>query len=468
MLTYDLSLKGELPLYAYLYRCLRDDIACGVLAAGDRLPSKRAMAQSLGVSQITVENAYAQLVAEGYVRAKERSGYYVCSLSVPAQGVGLFTPSERTQRNAEYDAREARLEASASTDPEAARLWSRAMRSVLASEPESELFAVAPAQGTMRLREAIAAHVRRTRGMEVDPDCIVVGAGAQLLVNMLVQLLGFDLTYAVEDPGYARLTKIYQANTVRVRHISLDAEGPAMGDVVAKDIDVLHLMPSHQFPTGRVTSIARRYELLGWASSAPGRYLIEDDYDCEFRLAGRPIPPLAAMDAEGRVVYMNTFSRSLGAALRLSYMVLPQHLMERYREELGFYSSTVSSLAQVALARILEDGSYERYVARVRKRARDARDRLRDALDAQIKAGSACMEEADSGLHAVLALRSALGAEEIAQMATPELLVPVSRFAWCEQNAQQSDGLRRFVVRYDRLNLAAIEDLARIAGVVAP
>lgn len=197
------------------------------------------------------------------------------------------------------------------------------------------------------------------RGMEVDPACIVVRAGAQVLEDILTQLLGQHLTYAVEDPGYVRLTRIYQAMGCQVRHIGLDVAGPRMDELEASCAHVLHLMPSHQFPTGRVTSIARRYELLAWAAAstypdanaAAGgendtanvltphlqeRYVIENDHDCEFRFLGRPVPVLASIDATGRVIYTNTFSRSIGTALRLAYMVLPQALMEKYQHSLGF------------------------------------------------------------------------------------------------------------------------------------
>lgn len=347
MLDYNLAEKGELSLYEYLYRRIRDDIAADVLEAGDRLPSKRSLAQHLGVSLVTVEGAYAQLVAEGYVRSRPRSGYFVNALpGLPAR-TALIRKASAAQRPEALALAEAAPAASGESR-ELARLWSRALRDALAGESESELFSPAPPRGLPRLRAAISDHLRQTRGMQVDPSRIVVGAGAQVLDNMIVQLLGHDLTYGVEDPGYLRLTRLYRASGARVAHIGLDDEGVRMDELAASRPDVMHLMPSHQFPTGRVTSIARRYELLGWACAEAGsRWIIEDDYDCEFRLAGRPVPALASIDATGSVIYTNTFSKGLGAALRLAYMVLPGQLMERYGTELGFYSTTVSSVQQV-------------------------------------------------------------------------------------------------------------------------
>ena len=229
---------------------------------------------------------------------------------------------------------------------------------------------------------------------------------------MLVQLLGADKVYAVEDPGYLRLTRIYQAMDCKVRHIPLDDEGVDLSTLQKSGTDVLHLMPSHQYPTGLVTSIARRYALLSWAAERPGRYLIEDDFDCEFRLAGKPIPALASIDAAQSVIYTNTFSKSLSSALRLAYMVLPDDLMERFGCNLGFYASSVSSVDQVALARLLESGDYERHVNRVRVRAREARDGLAALVRKAFPAGEVSIEYADAGLTA-LWLRSAERAEAL-------------------------------------------------------
>ena len=461
MLDYDMSQRGSESLYEYLYQRVREDILSGAIAGNERLPSKRTFADHLGVSVITVENAYDQLVAEGYVYARPRRGFYASKLpgvTGASRSVGECVDRDAPAALAEPSTLQANPAAPAplsQTALDAARMWQRTLRSTMASESEAELFAPAPAQGTERLRRAIASHLRGTRGMNVDPANIVVGAGAQLLDTMLVQLFGRNLTYAVEDPGYLRLTRIYQACGCQVRHTPLDAEGPVLAELSDRSVDVLHLMPSHQFPTGRVTSIARRYALLSWAAAAPGRYLIEDDYDCEFRLAGKPIPPLAAIDAGERVIYTNTFSKSLSSALRLAYMVLPPALMERFHSELGFYSSTVSSVDQIALARLLESGEYERHVARVRKRARDVRDALRDALGEIHVGGRLTMEEADAGLHCVLSVESALDEVELARRASANGIParPLSEFAWCPQNAAAADGRRRLIVSYEDLSI---------------
>ena len=222
MLDYDLSARGDSALYDYLYQRIRDDIMAGAIAAGQRLPSKRALAQHLGVSVVTVEGAYAQLTAEGYVRSRPRSGYFACEL--PA-GEGMPVPTSAPVIACEAVDDGADLTSSVSFSGDAARLWARALRQTLSSEPEGEVFAPAPAQGSMRLRRAIAAHLRQSRGLAVDPTRIVVGAGAQMLDVMISQLVGIGREFAVEDPGYVRLTRIYEACGQRVRHVPLDGQG---------------------------------------------------------------------------------------------------------------------------------------------------------------------------------------------------------------------------------------------------
>lgn len=459
MLDYNLDKRGEASLYEYVYQQIRDDIVAGRIAAGEHLPSKRAFASHLGISVITIENAYSQLLAEGYICSKPRRGYYACELPEAPVLASAAEDADRDAAPASFSVYDfhGRPEQFAPLSPsalEASRLWQSALRATLTSEDEREIFSPAPAQGTMRLRRAIAHHLRGTRGMNVDPDNIVIGAGAQLLDTMLVQLLGVDKIYAVEDPGYLRLTRIYQAMGCEVRHVPLDGEGVNLNALLNTGADVLHLMPSHQYPTGLVTSIARRYALLSWAAERAGRYLIEDDFDCEFRLAGKPIPALASIDAAQSVIYTNTFSKSLSSALRLAYMVLPDELMERFRRELGFYASSVSSVDQVALARLLESGDYERHVNRVRVRAREALDGLTTLLRETFPVGEVSMEHADAGLYCVLAPASEKVGDglirAIADVGIP--YVSIDDCLWATDGAMTPRTTRRVLIQYDDLS----------------
>ena len=466
MLDYNLEQRGEASLYEYVYQQIRDDIVAGRIAAGEHLPSKRAFASHLGISVITIENAYSQLLAEGYICSKPRRGYYACELPDAPVLASAETELDRDSTTSGLNAHDAgeQPEQFAPLSPsalEAARLWQSALRATLTSEDEREIFSPAPAQGTARLRLAIAHHLRGTRGMNVNPDNIVIGAGAQLLDTMLVQLLGADRIYAVEDPGYLRLTHIYQAMGCKVRHISLDGEGVNLGGLLDAGADVLHLMPSHQYPTGLVTSIARRYALLSWAAERSGRYLIEDDFDCEFRLAGKPIPALASIDAAQSVIYTNTFSKSLSSALRLAYMVLPDELMERFRRELGFYASSVSSVDQIALARLLESGDYERHVNRVRVRAREARDGLVALVRKAFPAGEVSIEHADAGLYCVLAPASdGAGDGLIRVIANANIpYVNIDDCLWANDWTTTQRTTRRVLIQYDDLSPQVLDAL---------
>lgn len=466
MLDYNLEQRGGASLYEYVYQQIRDDIVAGRIAAGEHLPSKRAFASHLGISVITIENAYSQLLAEGYICSKPRRGYYACELPEAPVLASAAEDADRDSAPAGLNAHDAdgQPEQFAALSPsalEAARLWQSALRATLASEDEREIFSPAPAQGTARLRHAIAHHLRGTRGMNVNPDNIVIGAGAQLLDTMLVQLLGTDKTYAVEDPGYLRLTRIYQAMGCKVRHIPLDGEGVNLGELLDAGADVLHLMPSHQYPTGLVTSIARRYALLSWAAEQPGRYLIEDDFDCEFRLAGKPIPALASIDAAQSVIYTNTFSKSLSSALRLAYMVLPDELMDRFRRELGFYASSVSSVDQVALARLLESGDYERHVNRVRVRAREARDGLAALVRKAFPAGEVSIEHADAGLYCTVVAECEAGESSFtrALMHSSIPFIDISDCFWCTDGASVPEISTQILVQYDDLSSKVLNTL---------
>lgn len=468
MLDYNLEQRGDASLYEYVYQQIRDDIVAGRIAAGEHLPSKRAFASHLGISVITIENAYSQLLAEGYICSKPRRGYYACELPEAPVLALAAEDADRDAAPASFGVHDSygQPEQFAPLSPsalEAAHLWQSALRATLTSEDEREIFSPAPAQGTARLRCAIAHHLRGTRGMNVNPDNIVIGAGAQLLDTILVQLLGADKTYAVEDPGYLRLTRIYQAMGCEVRHVPLDGEGVNLGELLDAGADVLHLMPSHQYPTGLVTSIARRYALLSWAAERPGRYLIEDDFDCEFRLAGKPIPALASIDAAQSVIYTNTFSKSLSSALRLAYMVLPDELMERFRRELGFYASSVSSVDQVALARLLESGDYERHVNRVRVRAREARDGLVALVRKAFPAGEVSIGHADAGLYCVLAPASDKVGDGLIRAITDVGIpyVNIDDCLWANDQTTIQRTTRRVLVQYDDLSPQVLDALQK-------
>ncbi|MEG2000710.1 MAG: PLP-dependent aminotransferase family protein, partial [Evtepia sp.] len=290
-------------------------------------------------------------------------------------------------------------------------VWTRLLRDVTATEDESALLTDTSVGGILKLRVAISAHLYQFRGMNIEPDQIIVGAGTEYLYSVLIQLLGRDRPYAVEDPGYPRLSKIYERNGVCVRHVPMDSAGVLPKSLA--DSEILHITPSHHFPTGIVMPVSRRYELLSWAARDTSRYIIEDDYDCEFRLAGKPIPTLQSVDVMEKVIYINTFSKSLAPAFRISYLVLPRHLVKRFYETLGFYSGTVSCIEQMTLARFLSEGYFERHINRMRNHYRSLRDDLIRELRQSALEPFIQISGEDAGLHFLLKLDTALADETL-------------------------------------------------------
>ncbi len=414
MLTYSFeNLEGD-SLYIHLYKCIRADILSGELAPGTRLPSKRSFAKHLGVSVITVENAYSQLQSEGYLYARPKSGFYVsaietASLPVPPQAAPEPAPPPPTPSE--------QIRVSLVSNRTAAEnfpfsLWARLMRDTLSQQREA-LMDPSPAGGIMELRQAIFHHLRQFRNMSVQPEQIIVGAGTEYLYSLLIQLLGYEKKYAVESPGYQKLSRIYASHHVACAHIPMDESGIMISQLEEQGASVAHISPSHHYPTGMVTPISRRYELLAWANQSPGRYIIEDDYDSEFRLSGKPIPTLQSIDGGERVIYMNTFTKTLSPTIRISYMVLPPHLLRAYNENLGFYACTVSSFEQYTLARFIDQGHFERHINRMRTHYRALRDGLISALRESNLGSRIQISNADSGLHFLLTVDTALSDQEL-------------------------------------------------------
>lgn len=399
MFLYDMDRTGKVPLYEQLTRHIQNDILEGRLPAGTHLPSKRQAAKDLGVSIMTVQGAYGQLLAEGYIRAEERRGYFVAQVERVEPSACPTMPTRREARRE----REEDAPLDVTKNRVAAGLfpfstWSKLSRRVL-SEQGVGLLEPVPFNGVLSLRQAIAEVLYERCGMVVSPEQIVIGAGNESLYGILLTLLGRQNVYAVETPGYPIIDRLYRQQGVTVRHIDLDDQGIRTDALEASDATVVHISPAHHFPTGTVTSVTRRQELLRWAAGGEGRYIIEDDYDSEFRLSGRPIPPLQRMDRDGRVVYMNTFSKTVAPSLRIAYAVLPSALLTRYRESMGFLSCPVAAFEQHTLAAFIREGYFDRHINRLRTHYRTLRDGLVDALTTGALAGRCHPVRDDAGLH---------------------------------------------------------------------
>ena len=399
MLTYHLKKSPGVPLYEALYRCIRADILSGKLTPGQKLPSKRTLAANLEVSKITVEGAYNQLLSEGYISAREKVGYFVEAVE------GLHSVGEPLAPAVAVSQEETGVDLTAGGSMSFPfSVWTRLQRSVMLDEGES-LLRPLPNQGHPGLRQAIAEHLHAFRGMSVSPENILIGAGTDFLYNLLIQLLGRDLVYAVEEPGYGKIRRIYAAAGARCVDAVMDDCG-VMPEKL-ENAQVLHISPSHHFPTGTITPPSRRLELLNWAAEG-NKWIIEDDYDTEFRFAAHPVSAMYSMDRWGRVIYMNTFSKTLAPSIRISYMVLPSALMEQFRRELGFYSCTVPSFEQFTLERFLREGYFEKHINRMRKAYKSKRNRLVELLKNSPISEKITILEQDAGLHFLLRIRTEL------------------------------------------------------------
>ena len=405
MLTYELKKAPGVPLYEALYRCIRGDILSGALQPNEKLPSKRALAQNLEISKITVETAYNQLLAEGYIRSQEKVGYFV--EAVERRGPIKAEPAAETGRE-----EACLLDLTANgTEGFPFSVWSKLQREVMLDYGET-LLRPLPNKGIPELRQAIADHLAAFRGMHVSPDNILVGAGTDFLCNLLIQLLGRDKVYAVEEPGYGKIRKIYAAGGVACVSAPMDIQGVMPEGL--ENADVLHFSPSHHFPTGLVTPVSRRTELLSWAQKGE-KWIIEDDFDSEFRFDAHPKPTMQSLDFSGRVIYMNTFSKSLAPSIRISYMVLPTDLMAEFQRKLGFYSCTVPSFEQYTLARFLSRGYFEKHINRMRKFYRARRNQVISLLEGSSLADRITILEQDAGLHFLLRVDTPLSDRAMAE-----------------------------------------------------
>lgn len=431
MLTYSFTNKGSDSLYIHLYKCIKKDILSGNLTAGSKLPSKRSFAKNLGISTITVENAYAQLQSEGYIYSLPKKGFYVMELTAPelmADGSQIppdgtaghlsqnhsKPPSPLLSAKTKYTVDLTSNKANPDNFPFS--IWAKLIRETI-SEKTEELVTTPPCGGIMELREAICAHLKAFRGMAVAPEQVIIGAGTEYLYGLIIKLLGFDKAYAIENPGYPKLKKIYHSHCVNCEAIPLDREGIQMVALEESGAQVAHITPSHHFPTGIVTSISRRYELLGWAAKKEDRYIIEDDYDSEFRLSGKPIPSLQSIDHSERVIYINTFTKSLASTVRLGYMVLPGKLLEEFYQNLYFYSCTVSNFEQYTLAHFLSGGYFEKHINRMRTHYRSLRNELLNTIKKSPLSSRIHISEEDAGLHFLMRLDTEATDEELAKAA---------------------------------------------------
>lgn len=477
MLTLNLEPNKPQPIYMQIYQYIKNEILLHHLTPGTKLPSKRSLATQLGISTITVEGAYGQLVSEGYIYARLKSGYFVSPVENYRQSMNFFDQHQINNNNPKKKNTSSDWEGSiipqdslknsemndSTTVPAPHRVdlssnsllaenfpfstWSRLLRHTI-SEKQQLLLTQSPTAGVAPLRQAIANHLRHFRGMDISPEQIVIGAGTEYLYELLIKLIGRDKIYCVEDPGYQKLRRIYRDNGACCIALPIDQQGMSVTALNTVSCDVIHISPSHHFPTGIITPISRRYELLGWAADGP-RYIIEDDYDTEFRLVGRPIPSLFSIDMSNKVIYMNTFSKSLASTIRISYMVLPKPLMEEFNNKLNYLSCTVSTFEQYTLAEFINQGYFERHINRMRNNYKKLRQQLLKALTIHPEHERIKILQQSSGLYFLLQIDTNLSDRDLQARLRQKglMLQPLQHYYQNRQAAPE----HTFVVNYSSI-----------------
>lgn len=382
------------PAYLKIYEALRGDITSGAYAPGDRVPSKRTMAEQTDTSVITVEHAYDLLIDEGYIEARERSGYFVCYRSEDAFPVGDASDNaddrqaeDNSPRRTAASAGGSRISALAQTEgapatdqyeAAAAELsfagFARTMRRVL-SEYAEECMQRSPNEGTLYFRESIARYLQRSRGIHVDVSQIIVGAGSEYLYSLIVQMLGRERVYALEDPSYEKIRRVYEANGAHCELLKLGRHGIHSSELRRSDAGVLHVTPFDSYPSGVTATAGKRQEYISWAKQRQAM-IIEDDYASEFSPSTKSEDTLFSLAPEETVIYMNTFTKTISPAIRTGYMLLPKKRAAELKARISFYSCTVPTYDQYVLAEYLNSGAFERYINRVRRKRRQERKKL--------------------------------------------------------------------------------------------
>lgn len=459
MLTYVFD-NSDTPLYEQVYKHIKSDIISGILSPGEKLPSKRSFARNNGISTITIQNAYDQLISEGYVFTVPKKGYYVANINemsrVPA-GTSIKLDIKIPEKPAKF-----RFDLSnnkINPDNFPFSIWAKLLRETM-SERSRELMEVSPTGGIYELRAAIADYLKSFRGMLVDPDQIVIGAGTEYLYGLLIQILGKNKKYCIENPGYKKLAQIYKQYHIECGFADIDDSGISVDSLHKSGADIAHISPNHHFPTGITMPANRRYEVLAWANEEAGRYIIEDDYDSEFRANGKPLPTLFSIDACEKVIYMNTFSKSLTPTIRISYMILPVHLANIFYSRLSFYSCTVSNFEQYTLASFIDRGYFEKHINRMRLYYIRQRKRLISCIENSNLKDKCEIIENESGLHFLLRLRTDIPDEVLKEKMKESgiKIQSLSEFYLSDEGVKE----HYFIINYSNIDLNKFTQVSEI------
>jgi len=409
IITVNLNPHEGKPLYLQLYDYIKKEIQSKTIPYNTKLPSKRILSAHLQVSQNTVQNAYDQLISEGYITPKARSGFFVAKLEeiINLDIKGVSEELEKTKTSPyKYDF------SHQGVDMEffPFSTWKKLTKEVINKE-DLELLTLGDSKGHVKLRSSIAEYLHQSRGVNCDEEQIIISAGTEFLFQLLIQLLGKDNVYALENPGYEKLNMVFKTNGAKYRSVNVDESGMSIKELSESGANIPCVAPSHQFPLGIIRPINRRIQLLNWAKEAENRYIIEDDYDSEFKFSGKPIPALQGIDDGGKVIYMGAFSKSLTPSIRISYMVLPKPLMKIYKKNLSFYVCPVPTIEQKVLHNFIQGGYFERHLNRMR----NIYKKKREVLVSSITETTDKIEiiGANAGLHLLLKVKNGMAEQEL-------------------------------------------------------
>ncbi len=460
-LTISLDAKSKIPLYEQIYRYIRQDIREGRIHSGEKLPSTRALSKYLEVSRSTVELAYEQLLSEGYLEAEPCRGYFVAEIEglyqLQAQREPSDSKKEKPKKKYRYDFTPNGVDLNSFPY----NTWRKLSRECL-QDDRAELFRLGDPQGEWGLRNAICNYLHQARGVNCTPEQIIVGAGNDYLLMLLTTVIGQRHKVALENPTYVQAYRLFEQLSYDVCTVDMDTKGMKIGQLEASGADVAFVMPSHQYPLGIVMPIKRRMELLKWAESGSSdgkeRYIIEDDYDSEFRYKGKPVPALQGYDRNGRVIYIGTFSKSIAPAIRMSYLVLPKSLLERYRKNSSFLSSTVSRVDQLILQKFIEEGYYERHLNKMRALYKNRHDILLSALK---KMGDMFLISGEhAGVHLLLEFQDGRNEEELIRQAEEEGICVYGLSRYCVKEEKKQHDRATILLGYANMNEEAIREAA--------
>ncbi|SHJ19454.1 transcriptional regulator, GntR family [Clostridium amylolyticum] len=410
MLTFTINEDIEIPIYLQLYNYIKSEIQSGNIPFDTKLPSKRKLSEHLNISQNTIQSAYDQLIEEGYVIPKARRGFFVCKLDniIKLQvSQEINVPENAASKKAvKFDFSYHGVD----TENFPFGIWRKITKDVI-NEYDKELLKIGDSQGNASLRKSIAEYLRQSRGVNCTFEDIIVSSGTEYLFQILIQMFNKSSVYGLENPGYEKLNLLFKSNGAKFKPIKIDKSGMSLEEIIKSKANILCITPAHQFPSGSIMPINRRIQLLNWGNEEDNRYIIEDDYDSEFKYSGKPIPALQGLDTNGKVIYMGAFSKSLSPSLRISYMVLPPKLMKKYKENLSYIFCPVPIIEQKVLYNFIQKGYFERHLNKMRNVYKKKREILVDSISKLM--GNVQVIGADAGLHVLLKINNGMTEQEL-------------------------------------------------------